>query len=374
MTPVERRLLHTLVNLPTAPGGEARVMDFVAGWAKRRADLVLTRDRFGNILLRSRGDRARRPLVLVAHADHPGFIVTGTGRDAVEAVFHGAIDPAYLRNARVRLHAAAAMNGNVRGRVTHIRPSTDIYGGHRATVKLDNHAEARAGDILTWDLKPAQVIRGRLHAPVTDNLTGLAAALIAMDRLRQRPTRGGRRVRLLVTRCEEVGCLGAYAAHQSGLLPRGARIVVLENTRCSREAPLGAGVIVRVGDRGCAFDPDLTHRVRQVAAQRAAEDRRFQWQYRLMTGGSCEASAFTALGYATACVCLPLEHYHNMQQRPRRIAREVVATSDLRSMIALLEALGRSLHTTPSLAQWARQNRAHAYHYAHLLRRATDAT
>ncbi|MEM9753828.1 MAG: hypothetical protein AAF916_10655, partial [Planctomycetota bacterium] len=104
-------------------------------------------------------------------------------------------------------------------------------------------------------------------------------------------------------------------------------------------APIGGGPLVRVGDRVSVFDPELTDSIAGVAEKIAADHPAFVWQRKLMDGGACEATAFTAYGYRAACVCVPLGNYHNMDEARQRIDRESIAISDWLGMVRLLAAL-----------------------------------
>ncbi len=62
-----------------------------------------------------------------------------------------------------------------------------------------------------------------------------------------------------------------------------------------------------------------------------------------MPGGTCEASAYQALGYIATCVCLPLLNYHNMNERTGRVDSECIDLRDYAGMVRLLVAVGREL-------------------------------
>ena len=103
-------------------------------------------------------------------------------------------------------------------------------------------------------------------------------------------------------------------AARAGFVPKGARLVCLENSRSfPHDSPIGAGPIVRVGDRLSVFTPELTNRIGDLAAAYAKENPAFRFQRKLMPGGACEATAFASFGIASTCVCLPLGNYHNME-------------------------------------------------------------
>src|SRR5690606_36956692 len=79
--------------------------------------------------------------------------------------------------------------------------------------------------------------------------------------------REGEDVRLLFTRAEEIGFVGAIAACKHNTIPAGARLIALENSRAFPDSPIGGGPIVRVGDRISVFTPVLTAAI----AKRAEE-------------------------------------------------------------------------------------------------------
>jgi endoglucanase len=249
-----------------------------------------------------------------------------------------------------------------------LQPATKTSPDKRATIRLDRKAEARLGDILTWRLPAAKVQGDRLKAPVCDDLAGVAAALHAFDRWRKTGRRKNNQptpMRVLLTRCEEIGFIGAMAAVKSGLVPKQARVVLLENSKSFAESPIGGGPIVRVGDRTSTFDPALTYRITQLAERLAQRDATFQYQRRLMPGGTCEATAYHNLGLAATCLCLPLGHYHNQNETTGRVDRETISRRDYHGLVQLLVELGRSLDAAtagPTLSERLEQlyeNRRH---------------
>ena len=71
----------------------------------------------------------------------------------------------------------------------------------------------------------------------------LAAALSAMEELRRRKSRGEKvgDVRLIFTRAEEIGFIGAIAACKHKSVSKKSRLICLENSRSFAESPIGAG-------------------------------------------------------------------------------------------------------------------------------------
>lgn len=360
----ERDLVQ-LTGLPTAAAREDRVIAWVERWAKRRKNVELSRDRYGNLLLKRAGVTSNNPIFFTAHLDHPAFVVTGANGKTVTAEFRGGVQDAYFVGTKVRLYRGdTAMKPSAPGTIRALRPAEP--GGFKTVdIEFRQAVDAQPGDILTWDVGPAQIKAGRLHAPACDDLAGAAAMFAAFGELLKKPVKqdgndSGGDVRLLCTRAEEIGFVGAIAACKSGIIPKNARLIALENSKSFADSPLGGGPIVRVGDRTSTFDPELTFAVGQVAQSLAAQNPApgtspgtapgtspapgiFKWQRKLMPGGTCEASAFQALGYTATCVCLPLGNYHNMNEDRGVIEREVIDLEDYHGLVRLLIELGRSL-------------------------------
>ena len=286
--------LVELTHLPTASGLEDAVVDWARSWVGRRADLRLSEDQGGNLLIMQKGRHHRDPVLAVAHMDHPAFVVTDvSGREATFE-FRGGVRAEYFDRARVEFVTGPGS----RGQVTSYEPAT------RAGALEVTGPSPRAGDIARWRL-PSRKREGRLFAPACDDLAGCAAALATLDRARRRPDL--RHFGVLLTRAEEMGLLGAIHAAKAGSIPAEARIFSIETSRSSADAPIGGGPVIRVGDAATVFDHDLTNRV-----SRAVAGSGLRHQRKLMAGGVCEASAFGAFGYRATGLCLALGNYHNM--------------------------------------------------------------
>lgn len=351
-----RWLLH-LTQIPTAAGREHRVIDWITRWAAERPLVAISADACGNLTLRRTDEPpSTSPLYFTAHLDHPAFAVERvTGADTLELSFRGGVMDAYFTDASVMLHAAA---GPIRARLTSKKPQAspaDLFPIYTAITDSPHHAAP--GDVAVWDVPAAEVLDGRVHTLACDDLAALAAALAAFDvLLRASPTEC---VRLLLTRAEEIGFVGAIGACRHATIPRGSRLIALENSRAFADSPIGAGPIVRVGDRLSIFSPALTAAIARRAEEHASSNPGWKWQRKLMAGGACEASVFCQAGFQATCVCLPLGNYHNMgdldavqagtNTTPPRVARECIGLSDFEGLVDLLIACGERLGAGPSL-------------------------
>ena len=347
-------MLLELTSIPTASGREDRVIAWVEAWCRKRPSVKLRRDEFGNMMIQRDGARSRRPIVLSAHLDHPALVVCSVDGGEIEAELRGGVSDRFIKGASVRLH-----HGKLKpqiGRVTGLQAAKNKTGFLRVSIGFSADVKAEVGDIVTWDVPDATIKGDRLHAPAIDDLAGVAAALTAFDAATRRaglcPD-----VRVLLTRAEEVGLIGASAACGSGVLPRGSRIIVLENSKALPEAPVGDGVIVRVGDYASVFDRELTERLTTIANDLSQRDKTFKWQRRLMSGGVCETTTFLAHGYTASCICLATLHAHNMNLETGRIDAEQISLTDYAGMLRLLSQVCRLLDNTKMAGRYEQRLR-----------------
>jgi endoglucanase len=364
--------LLEITSLPTAAGREERVIARIEAWVAERADrLVLSRDRIGNLTIArhdfleacARGMKTGvKPLLITAHLDHPAFVVTGMrvvgkGRAAgveLDLEFRGGVNDPYFVGAALEVFDRAGER-SCDARIVSLDAKTDPATKPFKTVaaRLSRAADAAivaTGSIARWRFPKAEVKDGLAHTHACDDLAALAAALVAFDAISRDAACA--HVALLFTRSEEIGFIGAIGAAREGSMPKGARLLCLENSRSfPHDSPIGAGPIVRVGDRLSVFTPELTNRVGDLAAAHAKDHASFRFQRKLMPGGACEATAFASFGIASTCVCLPLGNYHNMQdidgvaagRAKARVGREFISTNDFHWLVELLEVVARRI-------------------------------
>ncbi|MCC7192318.1 MAG: hypothetical protein IT444_05990 [Phycisphaeraceae bacterium] len=352
---VHREWLFELTTLPTASGREDRVIEWVQRWAQARRNVQIKADRHGNIVLTRVGARSSRPIFFTAHMDHPAFVVVKV-LDArrVLADFRGGVNDNYFVGSSVSLHPPNLhpQHGKVEAfenQTAHSKAASE--GAKRLRIVFKQDVTTRPGDVVTWDVKIRQE-GDRIFVPACDDLAGVAAALSAFDAiLAKKPIAGAKGkginkqpdVRVLLTRAEEIGFIGAIAACKSKTIPKGARVVALENSRSYPDSPIGAGPIVRVGDYTSTFDPDLTYRIGKIAMDLATQEPTFKWQRKLMPGGTCEASVYQTYGYTASCICLALGNYHNMNEVTGRIDAESISLADYHGLVHLLVAIAERL-------------------------------
>ena len=350
LQPHERTLALTVTGIPTAAGLEQRVIAFIEGWCfVRSARVQLRRDDGGNLMItRKDAPRGARPVLVTAHLDHPAFVVRRRiDARTLELEFRGGVHDPYFVGAK--LSVIDAFDGEQVARISALDAKAKPY--KRVTARLAKAAPTvAAGDIARWHLPKPRIAKGLLHTHACDDLAAVAAALAAFDRLLG--NRKASHVGLLFTRAEEVGFVGAIHAARNGFLPRNARLICLENSRSfPHDSPIGAGAILRVGDRLSVFSPALTNALGDLYMKAQKQDPTFRFQRKLMPGGACEATAFATHGFESTCLCLPLGNYHNMRdidgvvagKAKGRVGSEFVSMADFESLVRMIEIAATGL-------------------------------
>ena len=334
------KLASRLMRHPAAPYHEHAVRAEVE-MICREHDLPYDRDPFGNVLIgpatskRSK-TQSSRPIVFAAHMDHPGFeVLSHNSSNGLQARFQGGVPDHYFRS----------------GLAIRLMP-----GGERATLgrrigkdrTFEIRAKTRSSTPLfaVWELEDFSARANRIHGRACDDLIGVACALAAVIELRK----SGARVNAVaaISRAEEIGFLGALALSRSRSLPKNSLVISLETSRELPGAKMGQGVILRVGDRTSVFDSKAMRFLGDVAADLKLRRRGFQFQRGLMSGGTCEATAYQEYGFQTGAVCVALGNYHNCSAR-NRLAAEYVNISDACSMVDLLVQAARQMNRFDSI-------------------------
>ncbi|MAO20595.1 MAG: hypothetical protein CMJ35_03400 [Phycisphaerae bacterium] len=389
--PEKRRQAHVdwllgVTQVPTATGREHRVIAWIDRWLAGRDGIEKRVDAHGNIELSLKdAPTTDHPVYFTAHLDHPAFVVEQIV-DPNELIlsFRGGVMSDYFPDAEIRLHNSE--NGFTTATIVEehdpdgkawSETETRPFKMYRA--KSGQPHAASVGDIGTWALPDAEIVDdefgGIIHTNACDDLAAVAAALCAFDEIRMAQENGSDRndVRVLFTLAEEIGFIGAIGASRDGFMPKGSRIIALENSRAFPDSPIHGGPIVRVGDRISVFSPELTGAVAKVAeriaggpaqptaSQKQSDMPKWKWQRKLMAGGACEASVYCAYGYTSTCVCLPLGNYHNMaglteaqagtHEGAPRVGREYVGIDDFHGMVDLLIGCGMDLPQSPGFIE-----------------------
>jgi putative aminopeptidase FrvX len=292
--------LMAIAACPTAPCHEVHIRNCLLA---RLADLphVSTRlDEFGNLHAVYEHDAAgREPFRVVAHMDHPGFVIKGE-----EVHFAGGVEEKYFAGRGIVFHNEKITRPLGRAVIASTSFSDDLK-----LVIIDRAIPPEA-TFATWDLPKARCTERLFISPACDDLAQVAVVLALMRKLSLSGAKGC--VHALFTRAEEIGFAGALAALKSKTSLAPMPTLSLEASKARGFARVDGGPVVRVGDRLSIFDSRITHWLETAFRDLQATKPGAIYQRLLMSGGTCEASVFHRAGLPTGALCVALNNYHNM--------------------------------------------------------------
>jgi putative aminopeptidase FrvX len=295
--------LMAIAVCPTAPCHEVHVRSRLLERLKDLPHVTTRVDEFGNLHAGYEHRSERELFRLVAHMDHPGFVVARKGA-TTELHFAGGVEEKYFAG---------------KGIVFHHDETTEPLG--RAVIEGTSFSDAVKRVVIDraipadatfamWDLPKARCTKRLFLSPACDDLSQVATALALLRRLALGGPKGG--VHVLFTRAEESGFAGALAALKSKTPLEPMPTLSLETSKARGFARVDGGPVVRVGDRLSIFDSRITHWLETAFQDLQAVRPGASYQRLLMGGGTCEASVFLRAGMPTGALCVALNNYHNM--------------------------------------------------------------
>jgi putative aminopeptidase FrvX len=304
-------ILEELGARPAAPFFE----DGPAGYITEvldRLEVSTRRDAYGNIVAHYSGntDGSQPPVAFVAHMDHPGFELVSRGDDgAFTARALGGVPAASLRKP-TRALVLAADGSRVPAELVPIASPTPEQPAERlVTARVGPEASFELPAPVVFDLPDFELDGDTIRMRALDDLAGCASILAALERLVADGADAD--VYAVFTRAEEVGLIGARLVAEAGTLPEETLVVSVESSAVIPGVAQGKGPVIRTGDAARTFDADAEMLL--IAARESIREREpgFSCQRQLMSGGTCEATAFGAFGYSVTGVAFPLGNYHN---------------------------------------------------------------
>jgi putative aminopeptidase FrvX len=323
----------TLAELSEArglPGHEAEVRALIrAALPEDQYDVEV--DALGSLYVTPRRRREGPLLVLTAHMDEVGFLVTGYDEDGGLRIRpSGSVDPRVVLGKAV-LVGEEGLPGIVGAPPIHLQPKGEgvlDYDRLRVDIGAEDAAEAAhlapPGSPVTF----ATTFRETEDCYIGKALDDRLGCYLLVDLLRHAPTAPCLAV---FSAQEELGLRGATLAAQR-VAPAAA--LAIEATPAADVGPearealtrQGGGPALTVLDRASLAD----ERLRKLLVS-AAERAGVRWQWRRGVGGANDAGAFWPTGVPSAAVSVPCRYIHG----PAAVARK----SDVEATGALLREL-----------------------------------
>ena len=311
-----REMIPALCALSGPSGFEGSVADRVEELLRPYTDEI-RRDVLGSVIaVRRCGREGARKLLLDAHMDEIGFIVTGAEDGFIRFQTLGGVDPRMLPASGIRFLTEPPIYG-----VVSVMPVHALKEDEREKpMKIEDLAidcgltQAEAERLLppgtpaVYDAEPAILGEHSVCAKTQDDRACLSAIIRAMELLKDEALDID--VYVLASTQEEVGLRGAEIAAFSVFPDWGIAVDVSHAATpdCSdwRTQKLGEGPVISRG-------PNMNRALTDLAI-RAAEENGIKYQICVEPGG--DSGTNTAViqtareGVATALFSLPLKYMH----------------------------------------------------------------
>ena len=334
MTPV-LELIKTLCALDGVSGSEDRVRDEIAARVKPFADDLRT-DAMGNLIVFKKGKKTpSKSLMLCAHMDEVGLIVTGVTEDGyLKFATVGGIDRRVLIGKTVYI-GAGRLFGVVGNKAYHLVkkgerdriPALDeMYIDIGAANREEASKRVSLGDVVAFDNAVVEFGSGFIKAKALDDRIGCAVMIKLLESA-------------LPVDCtfafvvqEEVGNRGAFGAAFS-VKPDFALIIETATTADLPGVPannkvtlVGKGPVIPFMDKTAIYDRELFKMLTTLADRHG-----IHWQVKTSVSGGTDGGAVqrSRAGVKTADIAVPVRNLHS--------PASVAAIADIEAQLKLLE-------------------------------------
>ncbi len=330
-------LLKRLTEVGGVSGDEGRVRQLIRQEVSPFVDEVYT-DRMGNLIAYKKGKGSGKKVMLCAHMDEVGFIITGIGEDGMlKFKVVGGIDPRVLVSKRVLVgekgHAGVlgikAIHLQEPEEREHAVKVKQMYIDIGAVSKEEASQAVKPGDYVVFDSKYVEFGDNKVKAKALDDRAGCAAII----ELIKQEQRYGFDLYACFSVQEEVGLRGAEVLGYS-INPDIA--IVVEGTTCS-DVPgvdehlyttlMGKGPAITIMDGSSYANKELVGILVNTAKNEGIP---FQFKKGASGGNDAGRIHLARKGVKAATVSIPCRYIHSPSS--------VMDLDDYKNTITLISA------------------------------------
>lgn len=309
-------LLKELCEFNGVSGNETAVRNFILEKIKPLADEIQI-DSIGNVLVLKKGKSKEKKVMLAAHMDEVGLIISGiTEKGFLEFKTVGGIDPRVLISKRVAV-GANKVPGIIGIKAIHLQEKSEresvpkiknLYIDIGAKDKDEAKTLVQLGDYAAFDTQFTELGAGRVKAKAIDDRVGCAVLIDLMEVPCRYDTY------FCFTVQEEVGLRGAGVAARR-ISPDIA--LVLESTTCADVfgsepkdyvTRLGHGVAVSFMDRTTIVPTPFRQWLYETAQK---ENIPVQYKQAVAGGNDAGIIHIANRGVKTASLSVPCRYLHS---------------------------------------------------------------
>jgi endoglucanase len=322
-----KELIAKLVEAYGPSGFEDNVREIIRPEVEGQADEIRV-DALGNLIVRKKGDGSGRRVMVAAHMDEIGVMVTHVTKEGFLRFTNvGGVFPLNLMGSRVQF--ANGAGGIIYSEKLDDRSKALPLDKHYIDVGASNREDAPvAVGAAAAFVGPFQERGHHYIAKSMDDRIGCAIAIAALQRLEATP----HDLYVVFSVQEEVGTRGAQAA-ANAIEPEIGLAIDVTGTgdtpgAATMAVNLGQGTAIKVKDRDMIAHAGLVQHMRERAAEAG-----IPYQMEVLEPGSTDARSIqiAGAGSAAGAISVPCRYVHSQS--------EVVHAGDVENSVRLLVAL-----------------------------------
>ena len=335
-------LIRKLSDIPGVSGDEAAVREEIAALIKDHCQAIQT-DALGNLLAFKKGARTGKRIMLSAHMDEVGLIITGIGEDGLLLASPvGGIDSRVAFGRAVEV-GAGRLPGVIGGKALHhldakekeTPPSWDAL---RIDIGAASKEEAQAvvtpGERAVFSSRFAELGQDCILGRAFDNRVGCA---LMVELIRAELPFD---CHFAFTVQEETGCTGAATAAYTlqpeiGITVEATTAADIPGTSPGEQiCRLGDGPVLSFMDKGTVYDNELFGSALAIARERGIS---CQPKAGVTGGNESRAVQTAGSGARVLALSLPCRYLHS----PSLMMHKGDIEQGYKLLLALIESLGQ---------------------------------
>lgn len=312
-------LLSDICEAPGVPGYEGRIRDLIIKQIKGLVDSYSV-DNMGNVIAIKKGASADKKVMVAAHMDEIGFMVTHIDDNGfIRFTTLGGFDPKTLTAQRVIVHGTKDLVGVMGTKPIHVMtpeernklPKLQDYYIDMGMSKKDVEKVVSVGDPITRERKLIEM-GDCVNCKSIDNRISVFVLIETLKKLRKHPYD----VYAVFTVQEEVGIRGAnVAAHQINPdfgfgLDTTIAFDLPGSQPHEQVTKLGEGAAIKIMDAMTICDYRMVAYMKEVASES-----KVKWQPEILVAGGTDTAGIQRMGKDGAisgAISIPTRHLHQV--------------------------------------------------------------
>lgn len=320
-------IINKLSEHPSPSGFEHSASKRTESLMSRFLDTTET-DAFGNVYgIRKCGKKGAKCLLLDAHLDEIGLIVTGQKDGFLTFTALGGVDPRILPAREVVVLSDPPRQGVITVSPPHLLTAAEMENALKIEdlyidVGAEEETDVKIGTPVVFDSEPVRLRENYISARALDDRASLAAILHAVDMLKGKKLAVD--IVVVASTQEELGCRGAAVA---GYKVNPDWAIVVDVTHATTPGADKSSVFDAGSGAAIGVGPNMTKKMSDALIG-VAKDKKITHTIEVCAGSS-GTNAWTLQtvreGIATGLLSIPLKYMHTPVETVKKNDIEAVA-------------------------------------------------